>query len=102
MKLILKKTWEMIFRGKTIKPLPVPLLDIKRKNALKLLGVTFNEHPCNWETHFDQMITKASSRLYFLRVCKFYKCSSQELTFPFDCLLMSVFVFVVGLWIVEQ
>ena len=100
MTLILKKTWEMIFRAKTKKPLPVPLLDIKRKNAL--LGVTFNEHPCNWETHFDQMITKASSRLHFLRVCKFYKCSSQELTFSFDCLIMSVFMFVVGLWIVER
>ena len=99
---LILKTWEMIFRGKTKKPLPVPLLDIKRKNALKLLGVTFNEHPCNWETHFDKMITKASSRLYFLRVCKFYKCSSQELTFSFDCLIMSVFVFVVGLWIVER
>ena len=34
MTLILKKTWEMILRGKTKKPLPVPLLDMKRKNAL--------------------------------------------------------------------
>ena len=80
MTLILKKTCEMIFREKTKKSLPVPLLDIKRKNKLKLLGVTFNELSYNWDTHFDQMITKASSRLYFLRVCKFYECSSQELT----------------------
>lgn len=34
MTLILKKTWEMILRGKTKKPLPVPLLDMKRKNTL--------------------------------------------------------------------
>ena len=47
MMLNLKKTWEMILRGKTKKPLPEPLPDIKRKNELKLLGVTFNEHPCN-------------------------------------------------------
>ena len=46
MTLNLKKTWEMILRGKK-KPLPEPLPDIKRKNELKLLGATFNEHPCN-------------------------------------------------------
>ena len=64
----LKKTWEMtVLRGKTKKPLPEPLPDIKRKNELKLLGETFN-----WDTQFHQMITKASSRLHILRVCKFY------------------------------
>ena len=64
----LKKTWEVILRGKTKKPLSEPLPDLKRKKELKLLGVTFNEHPWNWDTHFDQMITKASSTLYILRV----------------------------------
>ena len=58
MRLNLKKTWEMILRGKTKTPLPEPLPDIKRKKERKLLGVTFNKHPCNWDTYFDQMIPK--------------------------------------------
>ena len=53
MKLNLKKTLEMILRGMTKKPLLEPLPNIKRKNELKLLGVTSNEHPCNWDTDFD-------------------------------------------------
>ena len=57
MTLNLNKTWEMILRGKTKKPLPERLLDIKRKNELKLLGVTSNEHPCNWDTHLPLTLT---------------------------------------------
>ena len=49
--------------------------DIERKGDLKLLGVTLNEETCNWDTHlmhFDHLISKASPRLYILRVCKYY------------------------------
>ena len=44
------------------------------------------------------MITKASSRLYILRVCKFYECSSQELTLVFDSLIMFVFMYATEVW----
>ena len=44
------------------------------------------------------MLTKASSRLYILRVCKFYECSSQELTLVFDSLIMFVFMYAIEVW----
>ena len=62
----------MLLRGKSTKALPAPLVSIERKPCLKLLGVTFQSDPCNWDLHFDNIISKASSRLYILRVCKFY------------------------------
>ena len=41
----LPKTWEMVIHGKTSKPKPQPLQDIKRKESLKLLGITFQNKP---------------------------------------------------------
>ena len=29
---------------------------IERKSELKLLEVKFHENPCNWETHFHNMM----------------------------------------------
>ena len=66
MTLNLKKMWEKVVRATTKKPLPEPMRDIERKGELKLSGVTFKEQPCNWDTNFDHMITKAISRLYIL------------------------------------
>ena len=40
---------------------------IERKSELKLLGVTFHENPCNWDSHFQNMKDKAISRLHILR-----------------------------------
>lgn len=92
------KTWEMVVRGKTSKPLPDILPTIQRKSELKLLGVTFNEDPCNWDTHFDSILHKASSRLYILRVCKYYGYTLQELTILFDSLIMSLFIYGIEIW----
>ena len=64
MTLNLSKTWEMVVKGKTSKTLPDPVTTIVRKSELKLLGVTFNQDPCNWDTHIDSILHKASSRLY--------------------------------------
>ena len=67
--------------------------DIERKGELKLLGVTLNEEPCNWDTHlmhFDLVISKASPIIYILRVCKYYGYSLQELTVLFNGLIMSL------------
>ena len=76
----LKKTWEMVVRGNTKKPIPEPMKDIERKGELKLLGVTFTKLPCNCDTHFDHSIhSKASSGLYMLRVCKYYGYYENEL-----------------------
>ena len=79
MTLNMKKTFEMVVKGKTTMPLPEPVHGIIRKSELKLLGVTVNEDPCNWDAQFENMLSKASSRLYILRVCKHYGFSLQEL-----------------------
>ncbi|CAH3156968.1 unnamed protein product, partial [Porites lobata] len=42
------------------------------KPSLKLLGVTFQSDPCNWDLHLDNILSKASSCLYMSCVCKFY------------------------------
>ena len=69
-----------------------------KKSKLKLLGVTFKEHPCNWDTEFDHMFSKASSRLYISRACKYYGYSKEELTILFDSLNMSLFTHVIEVW----
>ena len=70
MKLNMKKTFEMVVKGKTRMPLPESKDGIAWKSELKLLGVTVKDDPCNWDTQFENMLSKASSRLYILRVCK--------------------------------
>ena len=45
MVLHMKKTWEMVERGRTRKSLPEQVEGVKRKQELKILGVTFNGNP---------------------------------------------------------
>ena len=47
-------------RGKTPKN-PPGLCTIERKSELKLLGVKFRENPCNWDTHFHNMMDNIRS-----------------------------------------
>ena len=85
----LRKRWEMLMKGESEKDQPDPLQYIKRKSNLKLLGVTFEDNPTNWDTHFDYMLSKASSRLYILRVCKYYGFSVDYLDL-FKSLILSI------------
>ena len=98
MKLNMKKTFEMVVRGKTRMPLPESIDGIAGKSELKLIGVTVNEDPCNWDTQFENILRKASSRLYILRVCKYYAYSLQELTLLSDSLIMSLFTYAIEVW----
>ena len=67
MKLNLTKTGELVMRRKTRNPSgTIPITE--RKSELQLLEVTFHENPCNWDTHFHYMTSKAISRLYILKV----------------------------------
>ena len=79
MVLHMKKTREMVERGRTRKSLPEQVKGVERKQELKILGVTFYEIPCNWDTQFDSMLSKALSRMYILRVCKCYGYSISEI-----------------------
>ena len=72
MTLNLNKTWEMILKSGSLKVPPAPLAIVERKTKLKLLGITFEDDPVNWDSHIDHVLSKASSRLYILRVCRFY------------------------------
>ena len=98
LKLNLTETWEVVMKGKTPKNPPgtVPIID--RKSELKLLGVTSHENPCNWDTHFHNMMDNANSRLYILRICKYYGYTLEELTILFHSLIMSVFTYAIEVW----
>ena len=66
MTLNMKKTFEMVVKGKTTMPLPEPVDGITRKSELKLLGVTVNEDPCNWDVQFENMLSKAMDVFLFI------------------------------------
>ena len=57
-----------------------------------MLGATFNEDPCNWDTQFEHMLGKANTTLNIFRVCKCFGYSLPELTVLFDSLIMSLFL----------
>ena len=62
MTLNLKKTWEMILKSSSQKVPPAPILAlaiVERKTKLKLLGITFEDDPVNWDSHIDHMLSKA-------------------------------------------
>ena len=91
MTLSLSKTWEMILKSNSPNVSPAPLAIVERKTKPKLLGVTFEADPMNWDTHINYMLSKARSRLYILRVCKFYGYPKEQLDLLFQSLIISVF-----------
>ena len=92
------KTYEMIVRGKRLITVPSSIPSIKRKTWLKLLGVTLEEIPARWDRHFEEMLSKASERMYILRVCKYYGFSAKQLDLLFHALIMSLFTYAIELW----
>ena len=87
------KTWDVIIHGNTTHPLPEPLPTITRKSWLEILGVTLHEKPGNWDNHFNEIISKAGSRMYILRVCKNCGFSKKDLDLLFHSLTVSALVF---------
>ena len=98
MPLNMNKTWEMVIQGNGNGSIPIPIPSIERKTWLEILGTIFQENPCNWDMHFHKLISKASSRMYIIRVCKFYGLSREQLDLLFDSLIMSVLTYGVELW----
>jgi hypothetical protein len=86
----MEKTYEMIVRGKVSTPLPDHIPSIKRKEWLKLLGVTMEDIPGKWDKHFEEMMKKASRRMYILSVCKHYGLSTHQLDLLFKSLIVSL------------
>ncbi|PFX26282.1 hypothetical protein AWC38_SpisGene9079 [Stylophora pistillata] len=56
MTLNLNKTREMLLQSGSLKVPSAPLAIVERKTKLKLLGVTFEDDPVNWDSHIDQVI----------------------------------------------
>ena len=78
--------------------LPPPIDGIRRKKWMKLLGVKFQDDPCCWDLHVDELLSKASGRMYILRVCKSYGYASDQLTKLFETLILSLFTYAIEVW----
>ena len=63
MKLNLSNTKEAVVKGRTTLPPLDEILDIKRVLYLKLLGVTFQVTPTNWDKNFDDLMERALKRI---------------------------------------
>ena len=50
----ISKTWEMVLSKGHVKQLP-QIDGIKYKERLKLLGVSFEDNPCCWDLHIDNV-----------------------------------------------
>ena len=98
MKLNLSKTKELVIRGRTTLPSPEPIDTIERVSYLKLLGVTFQDSPANWDKHFDHLMERAVKRMHILRVCKRNGYSVSDLDYLFNCLIMSLFTYCIRVW----
>ena len=95
MSLNLSKTWDMLLSGGTSKPPPGPIDGIKRKKWLKLLGVTCEDDVCCLELQVDDLLSKAGSRMYILRVSKRY---GYHLNYLFDTIILSLFLYGIEIW----
>ena len=94
----MEKTYEIIVCVKMSTSLPGYIPSIKRKEWLKLLGVTMEEIPGKWNRHFEEMMNKASKRMYILRVSKHYGLTTHQLDHLFNSLIVSLFTFAVEVW----
>ena len=52
----------------------------------------------NWDTHIDYLLSKASSRLCIIRICKYYGYSIENLDLLFQSLILSVFTYAIEVW----
>ena len=98
MTLNLNKTWKMLLKSGSLKFPPAPPATAERKTKLNLLGVTFEDDPVNWDSHIDHVFSKASSRLYILRVYRVYGYPKEQLDLLFQSLIISVFTYAIEVW----
>ena len=88
----------IVISKRSLKQLPPPIDGIRRKKWIKLLGVKFQDDPCCWDLHVDELLSKASGRWYILRVCKSYGYASDQLTKLFETLILSLFTYAIKVW----
>ena len=61
-------------------------------------GSPSKKNPMNWDTQVECLLSKASSRLYTLRVCRYYKYSISSLDLLFQSLILSIFIYGIEVW----
>ena len=49
-------------------------------------------------TQIDSLLQKAGSRMYILRVCKFYGFPMKDLEMLFNSLIVSLFFYAIEVW----
>ena len=85
-------------KGRTTLPSPDEIFDIKRVSYLRLLGMTFQDSPTNWDNNFDHLIDRALKCMHILRVCKNNGYSIFDLHYLFNSLIMSLFTYCIRVW----
>ena len=100
MVLNMNKTYEMIVRAWENIDTSTQLHSVHQTEnmAQDILGITLEEIPENWDRHFEEMLKKASGRMYILRVCEYYGFTTKQLELLFQSLIMSLFTFGIELW----
>ena len=95
------KTKEIIvdFRKKPsqIQPLSINGEIIERVSNFKFLGTIISDD-LRWETNTDKVVSKAHQRLYFLRLLKKFKLSSNILSQFYRSTIESVLCFSISVW----
>ena len=75
-----------------------PCTNLQDCVILSTYSTIFQENPSDWDLHVDNLLRKASSRLYILRVCKYFGYPKEQLTKLFDLLIMSLFLYGIEIW----
>ena len=88
----------MIVSGKSANLSPKPITGFERKTLMKLLGITFQNDPSSWDLHINDLLSRASSRMYIMKTCRSYGYSKEQLTLLFDTRIMSVFKYGIEVW----
>ena len=98
MVLNIDKTFKLIVRKN--RPITVPscFLPLNEKHGLNYLESVLKTIPTRWGRHFEKMLSKASERMYILRVCKYYGFTAKQLDLHFRSLIMSLFTYAIELW----
>ena len=84
----MKKTKELVDRGKADKPALKAIRDIQQASKMKLLGINFHSSPTPCDSQFDMLRLKAAESLHIVRICKLYSYLLDAL----DCLFNSLII----------
>ena len=80
-----------------IPPITIDGKSIERVTTTKLLGVTFSSD-LSWDAHIEEIYTKASQRLYFLRLLRRAGVDSTHIVHIFTSVIRSLLEYACPVW----